>query len=262
MDDEIAEGTESLTVGGTAGLLTVTPAALELTDNDLASTAVTLSVEPGAVDEGAGPTTVTVTAQLDGSARTAPTSVNIAVTGDTATPVDDFATVNPFTVTIEAGSTSGTGTFTLTPVDDAVAEGPEHLTVGGTASPLTVTPVAVELTDNDAPSTAVTLSVNPETVGEGAGPTPVTVTATLDESAGTSDTRVTVMVLGDEATPGDDFATVRPFTVTIAAGATTGTATFTLRTAGRLDSRGEREPDDWRNCRERPDGEFNPAGSD
>ena len=79
-------------------------------------------------------------------------------------------------------------------------------------------------------STGLALSVNPSSVGEAAGNTTVTVTATLNGGAFTGATEVTVAVgaASNTATEGTDYATVADFTLTIAAGATTGNATFTL----------------------------------
>ena len=57
----------------------------------------------------------------------------VSVSGDTATAGDDFLAVPDFTLTIPAGAPSGTGTFTLAPVDDAVDELDETVTVSGTA---------------------------------------------------------------------------------------------------------------------------------
>ena len=55
-----------------------------------------------------------------------------SVAGDTATVGDDFATVSSFNVTIPATQSSGeAGTFSLTPVNDAIAEGDETLQVSG-----------------------------------------------------------------------------------------------------------------------------------
>ena len=65
-------------------------------------------------------------------------------------------------------------------------------------------------------------------MSEGAGQTTVTVTGTLDDAARTTATSVTVSVGGDTATAGTDFDTVSDFPLTIAAGATSGTATFRL----------------------------------
>ena len=81
---------------------------------------MTLSVNPTSVGEADGATAVVVTAALDGAARGSATAVTVAVgdTGDSATEGTDYATVSDFTVTIGAGATSGTGTFTLTPTQD------------------------------------------------------------------------------------------------------------------------------------------------
>ena len=56
-------------MGGTATDLTVTGTSLTLTDDETASTAVTLSVNPASVGEADGATAVVVTAALDGGAR-------------------------------------------------------------------------------------------------------------------------------------------------------------------------------------------------
>ena len=170
-----------------------------------------------------------MTGTLDGSARTSATSVTVSVGG--ATPVTagtDFATVSDFTLTINANATRGSTTFSLTPTDDDMYEGAETLTVSGTTTGLTVDATTITITDNDAAPTKVILSVDPATVSEGAGGTPITVTGTLDGSARTSATSVTVSVGGATATAGTDFATVSDFTLTINANATRGSTTFSL----------------------------------
>ena len=76
---------------------------------------------------------------LNAGTHTAATVVNVSVAGDTATVGDDFATVGNFSITIPATQSSGeAGTFSLTPVNDAIAEGDETLQVSGTATGLTV----------------------------------------------------------------------------------------------------------------------------
>ena len=208
--------------------LTVDAATLEITDNDAAPTKVILSVDPATVSEGAGGTPITVTGTLDGSARTSATSVTVSVGGATATAGTDFATVSDFTLTINANATRGSTTFSLTPTDDDMYEGAETLTVSGTTDGLTVDATTITITDNDAAPTKVILSVDPATVSEGASGTPITVTGTLDGSARTSATSVTVSVGGATATAGTDFATVSDFTLTINANATRGSTTFSL----------------------------------
>ena len=227
-DDGTYEGAETLTVSGATTGLTVDSATLTLTDNDVAPTRVILSVDPSTVSEGAGGTTVDVTATLDGAALTTATSVTVSVGGDTATAGNDFGTVSSFTLTIPAEAMSGTRTFTLTPTDDGMYEGAETLSVSGSTDDLPVDGTTLTITDNDGAPTKVILSVDPATVSEGAGETTITVTGTLDGSALTSPTPVTVSVGGDTATAGTDFAPVSSFPLTILAQATSGTATFTL----------------------------------
>ena len=125
IDDVIGESDETITVSGTTRSgLTVTDAELRITDDETASTGVTLSVNPTMVSEGAGGTTVTLTAALNGAARSRSTAVTVAVgkTGDSAMEGTDYETVDDLTVTIAAESTSGTATFRLTPTDDATRE--------------------------------------------------------------------------------------------------------------------------------------------
>ena len=227
-DDDVEEGAETLVVSGTTDGLTVDSATLEITDNDAASTRVALSVDPDAVSEGASEQTVTVTGTLNGAARTSATSVNVSVGGGTATAGTDFDTVSDFALTIPARLRSGTATFTLNPANDDVYEGAETLTVSGSATGLTVDSATLTLNDNDVASTKVILSLDPSAVSEGAGGPTVRVTGTLDGSARTAATEVTVSVGGATATAGTDFDTVSPFTLTIPAEAMSGTATFTL----------------------------------
>ena len=93
-----------------------------------------------------------------------------------------------------------------------------------------VAPVEVQVTDDETASTGVRLSVNPTAVSEGAGGTPVRVTAALNGAPRTSPTAVTVAVgkTGDSATEGTDYETVDDLTVTIPPGLTSATETFRL----------------------------------
>ena len=225
-DDGVAEGPETVLVTGAASGLTVTPATLTITDNDVAATGITLALNPATVPEGGGETEVSVTATLDGAGRTEAAVVTVAVAGGSAAAAD-FAPVSSFELTIEATEASGTGTFTLTPTDDGVAEGPETVLVTGAASGLTVTPATLTIADNDVAATGITLALNPATVPEGDGETEVSVTATLDGAARTEATVVMVSVAGGSAAAAD-FAPVPSFELTIRATEASGTGTFTL----------------------------------
>ena len=93
---------------------------------------------------------------------------------------------------------------------------------------VTAAAVAVTVTDNDPASTQVALSVKPNPVGESAGDTTVTVTATLN--GGTRDDAVplTVTVDSGSATSGVDFTRVQDVALMIDAGERSGSGTFTL----------------------------------
>ena len=121
-----------------------------VTDDDTASTQVTLAVDPTAVGEGDGATTVTVTGRLDHAVRTEGTEVTVTVSAGTAS-ASDFAPVSAFTLTIDADQPFGTTVFTLTPTDDDVDEADETVTVEGStaAAGLNVTATTVTITDDD-----------------------------------------------------------------------------------------------------------------
>ena len=281
--DTLVEGDETITLSGTNGARTVNGASLTLTDDDSVAAAnlvIDLSVDPVSVAEDAGATTVTVTAEFSTVvtyATDTPVTVSVGAGGDGAASGTDYAAVSDFTVTVPAGRTSGSATFTLTPVDDTLVEGSETITVSGTNAARTVNGASLTLTDDDSVAAAnldIALSVDPARVAEDAGATAVTVTAQFSTVVTyATDTQVTVNVgdSADSAVSGTDYAAVADFTVTIPAGRTSGSATFTLTPVdrrhagrGRRDDYGfgdERGPDGQRHQpdpdrrRRRPGGE-------
>ena len=227
-DDLIVEADETLTVSG-ASDLPVAPATMELLDDDEASTRILLSAVPERVSEGDGPTPVTVTATLDRALRQTATPVTVSVSGSGDPDAVDFDPVVAFGITIPANAASGTGTFTLTPEDDAAVEVDEQVTVRGT-SDLPVTPTAVTLVDDDEVSTRILLflAVDPPRASEGDGEVRVTVTAALDKGVRPEESRITVSVSGSGDPDAVDFAAVPDFEIVIPANARDGTATFTV----------------------------------
>ena len=225
-DDEVDERDEVLDVTGTSDL-PVTPTSVTLTDDDRTSTEILLSAIPSSVSEGAGETVVEVTATLDAGARTEETAVGVTVSGGGDPDAVDFADVPEFTIMIAEGTTSGRGTFTLTPEDDSLAESSETLTVGGSAD-LPVTGGSITITDNDVASDGIVLSASPARVSEEGGPVPVRVTASLNGAARQASTTVTVSVAGSGNPRAVDFQPVMDFAITIAANAASGAGSFTL----------------------------------
>ena len=250
-DDDVHEPDDTLTVGlivlhdccpNPQDLITATKATGTIVNDDpapeddtAASTSgdaaptVNLSVEPSSVSEGASGTTVTVTAVFStGGTLTRDRTVTVSVGGGSAASGTDYAAVPSFAVTIPAGATRGTGTFTLRPTQDAAVEGNETIGVAGRAGNLTVHGTALTLTDDDS-APEVNLSVDPSSVSEGDESTTVTVTAAFSNGSTLGrDTSVRVSVGGGTATSGTDYAAVSAFDIRIRSGETSGTGTFTL----------------------------------
>ncbi len=230
-NDQTAEGTETISVSGDVAGLTVTPTELALADNDSPSTRLDLSLNPSTVSEAAVPTDVVVTGSLNAGARTSDTVVTVTVgaSTDSATEGLDYPNVSALQITVPANETTGRTTFTLSPENDAIAEGAETISVTGQVSGLTVEPATLTLSDNDTASRVVMLSVEPESVSEDT-PENVTVTASLNAGARAEDTgvRLTVGAASDTAVPGTDYVRVSERTLTILAGETSGTAAFRL----------------------------------
>ena len=149
LDDALDEGPETfaLTLSSSSNVEFGARTAMgTIIDNDAAR--VVLTAAPASVPEGAGPTSVRVTATLEGALRDAATLVRVSVRGGSAQESADFAAVPDFEIEIAAEAASGTGTFTLSPVDDDREEADETLTVSG-VSDLPVDAAALLLLDDD-----------------------------------------------------------------------------------------------------------------
>ena len=224
--------TKEVTVSGTTtrqGVTIPVTVTLGITDDDTRGVTVsetTLSIREH--DAGETPARGTYTVKLD-SEPTATVTIAVA-SSDAAVSVSP---TSPLTFTRSTWKTAQTVTLTTTPDADANNETATitHTVTGGDyeANGVGAASVAVTVTDDESPSTTVTLRVNPATVTEGTSRT-VTVTGGLDGAPEDDDITVTVTVAAETATSGADFETVSSFPLTITAGETSGTATFTLPT--------------------------------
>ena len=160
-EDDLFEGNETFLVELTeaeGGTITTAEATGTITDDDAAPTGITLRVDtngptsgtPSTVAEGAGPTVVTVTATVTGTTRYVDAkTIAVSVVDNTAAAPADYAEVSSFNITIAAGAASQTGSFTLTPVDDALDEVNETIDVTGTLTDITITGASITITDDD-----------------------------------------------------------------------------------------------------------------
>ena len=251
LDDEIAEGDETVQITGTTDGLDVTPTEVTIADDDKEPTGITLRVTPNSVGEGDGDTVLNVKAVLTGGdRRPSDTTVTLSVEGaalpaqgggtTTAASADDFSfspvlpegSEDPpvqIILTIPSGEGDATARLTLTLVDDLVVEGEETAQVSGTAVGLPVTAAPLTITDNDRDPTGIQLSVTPWDLVEGEGAPVLLVTATLTGGgARTADTLVSLSVHGLSAVAGEDYTAPSNVTLTIPAESLTGSTTMTM----------------------------------
>ena len=192
------------------------------------STAVVLSLSAGSVGEDAGATSITVTGTLNGLSRTSDTTVTVVVgaSGAAAAEGTDYATVADLTLTIDAGETMGTASFTLTPTDDDVDEGDETLSVTGTTTETDLSVVGTTATIVDDDERGVAVSTSTLSVPEGGT---ATYTVAL-ESQPTGTVTVTLSVSGD----GD--VTVSPSSLSFGTGDWNTAKTVTVSAAQDADA--------------------------
>ena len=230
--DNLAEGDETIILTASVAGLAAGTATLTITDDDAAPTAVILSLNPSTVGESAAATTVTVTASLNGSPLPMATAVTVSKTGGTATSGTDYPPISDFMVTIPSGQTTGTATLSFDPTGDGLAEGDESVILTGSATGLDAGTATLTITDDDPAPTTISLSLNPNAVGESAPATPITVTASLNNSPLPNATTVTVSQTSGTADSGTDYPTINNFTVTIPAEESSATATLSFDPTG------------------------------
>lgn len=264
-NDNVAwEGDESVSVAGGvfASGYTVTADQLYITDTDTPK--IALSVAPSSVEEGDGSSQLTVTASLPSSLRMASeTTISSSVSDGTATGSADgtgadFTIPSAVDVTMEAGASSGQGSFNLTLTDDTELEREENVSITGSSTvsvryfddntsvlstinqALAITPAVLKILDNE---DLITLTVDTSTdsgiqtnVAESAGSITITVTAAVhtgNAPAGGWTVPVTVGKSGDSATgsadgTGVDYTDISSFSVVITAGSNSASVTKTL----------------------------------
>ncbi|MYH06734.1 MAG: hypothetical protein F4194_09805, partial [Acidimicrobiia bacterium] len=221
------------TVSGTAGEATGT-----ITDDDVAPTAITLTVDAdtsvddaqNGVVEGGGTKTALVTATVDGSTTFgADTIVTVKVgdTGDTAISGTDYTPVDDLTIKIPAGQRSGFAHFRLIPTDDSLDERIETLSLVGSSGTLTFTNTQIRIADDDDPPV---VSIGAATATEGGS---VSFTISLDAESGLA-VKVKWKTADhtdgtNQATANVDYTAQALTDVIIAAGSTSTTVTVATK---------------------------------
>ena len=199
-----------------------------ITDNDGAPTPkkAIIAPSPGSlrevVENVANAPTMTFIVSLSGTTFNTDQTVTVSVgkAGDPATSGVDYTAVSDWTLTIPAGTGSVQGSFTLDPIDDALDEANETLTLTATLPGVDIPDLTFTIIDDDPTPTvsvgdaaAVTEGYDPETTVNLSFP--VTLSAVSGQ-------QVTVTyTLGGTATADDDYTDPATKSVTIAAGTRT-----------------------------------------
>ena len=207
-----------------------------------------LSVDKTSLRESTQSYYVNVTATRQGTSGEV--TVALAFSGTASMVVDYSPDPSNPTITIADGAASGTVELRMAVVTDGEKEGSETIILSGTAAGLTVGSVVVTVIDNDYPGepimasperfgpwsetgTGITgerniiiLSASPDTIGEDAGATEATVTATLN-AALAADT-VVVLTLGGTAAAPADYSATSLASITIPKGQTSAEGTLTI----------------------------------
>ena len=247
-DDDISnEIGEAVTVGGSVAgdspnpVFSVTAAELRITDGDTPPDRIILTVDAdggvdgnqNAVEEGVDNREVTVTAAFPDGSPTLPANLDVPVVVAAGTAESSDYTVDDadFTIRIAAGSSSNTGSFTLTVADDNVAGESDALEItGGELAGYAIQKASLSLTDTDVAPTKIALSVDNTGVEEGETEK-ITIMAAFPAGSAVLETevRVRASVTAIGSTSSDDYsASPDTFDIKIPAGSSSSQGSFNL----------------------------------
>ena len=220
VDDQVDDDGESVTLGfgelpeGVAADTSAATVTVEIGDDD---DPPTLSLELSA-DTLAEGDTVTVTVATGGGAFSTAQTIALTLGGSAAEGID--YTLTPASITLDAGATAAS--VTVTALDDTEVEGRETITIAASLGTVEIGSASIAIAPSDQP--VFGLTVSPATVAEGDVATVTAVTGGVTFAGAQTIT----LTLGGSATAGTDYA-IAPASITLAAGATAGTATITVQ---------------------------------
>ena len=236
-NDNLYEGSETISLDGTLTGVAVTNTSLTLTDDDAQPS---FAVANASASEGNDITfTVTRSGAMDNAVSVKWNTKADSSDGANAASTTDYTPVTA-AQTLSFAKGVGTQTFTVATTEDALDEENETFLVeltGAVGGTITTAQATGTITDDDAAPGGITLSVDtngstsgtPSTVAEDAGATVVTVTATVNGTTRYVDAKTVVVSVADgTATSPADYAAVNNFNIMIAAGAASQSGSFTV----------------------------------
>ena len=189
-------GDESVTASGVS---------VSVSDDDIPSTEVRLSLSANSVPESAGAQHLTVKAELNASPETADTAVTLTLEAGSA-QTDDFVAFGPVTVTIPSGQLRATAQVTVEPVKDAVDEDDETVRISAAFTSrapgsqlAALNPQSLDVTVTDDDERGVTVSEMTLTLLEG-GSTTYTVKLNSEPTGNVTVTPVVTVIGGGTRT--------------------------------------------------------------
>ena len=192
-----------------------------------------LMATPSTIREDAGTTQIALTVSL-AAAKTGPEIVTFTVVapseGRQAVRDVDYVASLETVVTIPAGATVGTTTLTFSPINNTAVDGLRAIGVQATFASGATLMTDIKIVDDETPSTAIALSVNPHAIVEGSGDVNVTVTATLNGKVlGENATVIIAIDAASTATRDVDYAALFDPLIVIPAGSIAGFTQFAIR---------------------------------
>ena len=192
-----------------------------------------LMATPSAIREDAGTTQIALTVSL-ATAKAATETVTFTVVapseGKPAVRDVDYVASLGAIVTIPAGATVGTTLLTFTPINNTAVDSLRAIGVQATFASGATLMTDIKIVDDETPSTAIALSVNPHAIVEGSGEVNVTVTATLNGKVLGENATVVIAIDGTSTATRDvDYAALFNPLISIPAGSITGSTQFAIR---------------------------------
>ena len=128
-----------------------------IVDDDGDPSSIVLSVDKTSFGEADTAGMVNVTATLEGGTLTENAIVEVTLGGSaTKGSSGDYTATTLGNITITGGESSGTASFTVTPVSDVVVEGDETIELEGAAAAMDITPATITITDDDTATLGIT----------------------------------------------------------------------------------------------------------
>lgn len=228
IDDLEFESDETITVSSTDAIV-ASPVFITLINDDAEPEGIVLEASPSVIEENAGLTTVTITANVHGETRYSTDQVIVLTITDDGDPTSvAYTSVNEITLTIPAGAAFGNAEFDITPENNNLHQ-PDGTVTISSSSALVLNTTDLTLANDDAAPTGIVLSAQPTSISEDAGPTKVTITANVQgETRYFTDQKIVLAIIDDSDPTSVAYTSVDEVTLTIPAGAASANAEFDI----------------------------------